>query len=448
MAQWYPKLAEYDYQGWHADPYVGREFHGVWGDFDVKITMPSNFIIGASGYLQNKNEIGHGYQEKGINVKHDKENLTWHFVAPNVHDFAWAADPDYTHKTLMTDEDVELHFLYQSEGDNDKNWAEFMQNMKQALPFMNKNFGKYPYKIYSFIQGGDGGMEYPMATLITGNRSVASLTGVGIHEWFHSWYQMVLATNESIYPWMDEGFTSYASSETMAYLKNNGILKADEKVEFPHAGAQRGYAYLVSSGLEEPMTTHGDHYHTNTAYGLASYNKGEVFLDQLEYVVGKENFKKGMLNYFNTWKFKHPNPNDFIRIMEKASDMELDWYKEYFVNSTKSVDYSIKSVEKKSRKVTSITFERKDKMPMPLDFVVYLKKDKKEYFTLPLQIMRGEKTLDNGIKYTVLEDWPWTNPTITVEIPVKFKKIKKIEIDPSQRLTDQDKENNVYLKKK
>jgi len=227
---------------------------------------------------------------------------------------------------------------------------------------------------------------------------------------------MVLATNESIYPWMDEGFTSYASSETMAYLKNNGILKADEKVEFPHAGAQRGYAYLVSSGLEEPMTTHGDHYHTNTAYGLASYNKGEVFLDQLEYVVGKENFKKGMLNYFNTWKFKHPNPNDFIRIMEKASDMELDWYKEYFVNSTKSVDYSIKSVEKKSRKVTLITFERKDKMPMPLDFVVYLKKDKKEYFTLPLQIMRGEKTLDNGIKYTVLEDWPWTNPTITVEI--------------------------------
>jgi phage pi2 protein 07 len=102
MAQWYPKMAEFDFEGWHADPYIGREFHGVWGNFDVNITIDKDYVLGGTGYLQNKNEIGHGYQDNGIVVNYPKtKSLTWHFIAPNVHDFTWAADKNYLHDTVQ-----------------------------------------------------------------------------------------------------------------------------------------------------------------------------------------------------------------------------------------------------------------------------------------------------------------------------------------------------------
>src|SRR5690606_23361941 len=118
MTQWYPKLAEYDFEGWHADPYIGREFHGVWGDFDVKITIDKNYIIGGSGYLQNPEEIGYGYEDEGVKVKRPRgKKLTWHFVAPQVHDFAWAADPDYIHDKVQVPDGPMLHFLYKNNPD-------------------------------------------------------------------------------------------------------------------------------------------------------------------------------------------------------------------------------------------------------------------------------------------------------------------------------------------
>ncbi len=117
MTQWYPKLAEFDFEGWHTDPYIGREFHGVFGDFDVKITIDKNYTIGGTGYLQNRNEIGHGYEDKGIEVKHSKKTktLTWHFIAQNVHDFAWAADDNYIHDIFIGENGVELHFFYKND---------------------------------------------------------------------------------------------------------------------------------------------------------------------------------------------------------------------------------------------------------------------------------------------------------------------------------------------
>jgi hypothetical protein len=110
MAQWYPKMAEYDFEGWHADPYISREFHGVWGNFDVKLTLDKNYTVGGTGYLQNPTEVGHGYGEKETKEKSDV--LTWHFVAPNVHDFTWAADPNFVHDTLQVPDGPLLHFLY------------------------------------------------------------------------------------------------------------------------------------------------------------------------------------------------------------------------------------------------------------------------------------------------------------------------------------------------
>ena len=442
MTQWYPKLCEYDYQGWHANPYIGREFHGIWGDFNVAITIRADYTIGGTGYLQNAKQIGHGYNgDKTKNTSKDK-TLTWKFEAPNVHDFAWAADADYTHNTFKRADGVEMHFIFQESEKTTDNWEKLPEAMDAAFEFINKKYGKYPYDQYTFIQGGDGGMEYPMATLITGERSYESLVGVSVHELMHSWYQMMMGTNEALYAWMDEGFTSFGSNETMAYLRANGYLGPKKKTENPQKRSYSGYTNLVLSGVEEPMTTHADHFNTNFAYGQAAYSKGSVYLNQLSYIIGQEDFDAGMLAYYDNWKFKHPNPNDFIRIMEKQSGLELDWYNEYWVQTTKVIDYGIDGMEAADKKETKLTLAKNGTMPMPIDIVVTDNKNKKHYFNIPLRIMRGSKAADRGMNFEVLPDWPWTNPTYEVTLPFKIKKIKSIEIDPTARIADIDFKNN------
>ena len=218
MAQWYPKMAEYDYEGWNAEPYLGREFHGVWGNFDVRITLNKKFTVAASGYLQNPEEVGHGYSEgKG---KAKKKKLSWHFYAPNVHDFTWSADPNYIHDTFLGPNGVELHFFYIDNPKYNSTWKKLQPKTAELMEFFNKRLGEYPYKQYTVAQGGDGGMEYAMMTLITGNRSYESLLGVTAHELAHSWFQHVLATNEMKYEWMDEGFTTYISTLAVEEMLN------------------------------------------------------------------------------------------------------------------------------------------------------------------------------------------------------------------------------------
>ena len=444
MAQWYPKMANYDYQGWSANPYVGREFYGIWGDYNVTIHIDKKYVVGATGQLQNMDEIGYGYGK--VKSKEKKGKITYKFLAENVHDFAWGADPDYTHETYQIIDGPLLHFLYQPGEKTTENWQNLPRAMAAAYKWMSARYGKYPYNNYYFVQGGDGGMEYPQLTLITGERSYGSLVGVSIHEWMHSWYQMVLATNEALYPWMDEGFTSFGSTETMNYLKQEGIIPG-EIAENPFLGAFNGQANIALSGFEEPLSTHADHYTTNRAYGVGSYIKGQVFLKQLEYVLGKVAFDKALLDYYDIWKFKHPNPNDFIRVFEKNSGLELDWYKEYMVNTTHYIDYALDTIVfNRKYKGASIELSRIGKMPMPLDVLVETQAGKKYMYNIPLQIMRGAKPKDDaGIDgYTVVEDWPWTNPTYSLKVPHKLGDIKKITIDPNTGMVDVDRMNNVW----
>jgi len=446
MAQWYPKMSEYDYQGWHANPYVGREFYGVWGDFDVKISIDKDYMIGGTGYLQNPNEIGHGYEniESGVIPKNKTDKLTWHFKAPNVHDFMWAADPDYVHETRTLENGTVLHFIHQG-GQNDKNWKMLPDLTVRAFEYANTNFGQYPYDQFTVIQGGDGGMEYPMSTLITGARSsMNSLLGVTIHEFMHDWYHGVLGSNESLHPWMDEGFTSYASSKITSYLRGT----APETASIENIGSKSGqgsYLRLAASGIEEPLSTHSDHYHLNGAYGAAAYGKGAVWMSQMGYVMGEENRDKALLQYFEDWKFRHPNPNDVIRTFEKVSGLELDWYNEYFVFTTKQIDYGVKSVLKDGDK-TKVTLERVKQMPMPIDVVVTYKDGTKEVHYMALRIMRGEKPAETDNKRIVHPDWPWTNPTQEFTIDRPIEDIVSIEIDPSGRMADTNRENNKWEK--
>lgn len=447
MSQWYPKMVEYDYTGWNPNPYIGREFHGVWGDFDVKITIDQDYVVGGTGVLQNPNEIGHGYEKPGTKINRKKPGpITYHFVAENVIDFFWGADPDFIHTTAQVPNGPKLHFFYQENVDKEatpeenaaykKHWEQLPELTVKGFEYASKHFGKYPYPQFSTVQGGDGGMEYPMGTLITGGRSLGSLIGVTVHEFYHSWFQGVLATNEALFAWMDEGFTSYASAETMLHI-------FDRESDFPYAGSYRGYYSIVESGLEEPLTTHADHFNTNRAYGSASYSKGAVYLGQMSYIIGEKAFRKAMLTYFDTWKMKHPTAADFLRVMEKESGMVLDWYNEYFVNTTKTIDYGIRALVGDENK-TVIELERVGLMPMPIDVLVEYTDGSSEMFYIPLRIMRGEKPAENDMKRTVLEDWPWTNPTYTFDIPVSGTSVKRVSIDPSRRLADIEQSNNSF----
>jgi hypothetical protein len=428
MAQWYPKMAEYDFEGWHTPPYIAREFHGIWGNFDVKISIDKDYVLGGTGYLQNAQEIGYGYEDasKPVNIP-NSEKLTWHFKAPNVHDFVWAADPDYKHDVLKAASGIDLHFLYKKNLALKflQNWKDLQSKTAELMTYYSKHIGAYPYKQYSVIQGGDGGMEYAMATLITGERKFGSLFGVTAHEMAHTWFQFLLASNESKHPWMDEGFTSYISNKAA-----NLILK--EEKENLHAGSYKGYNYVVNNNIEEPLSTHADRYNTNTAYSVASYSKGNIFLSQLEYVIGAENVAEGLKKYFVDFSFKHPTPNDVKRSMEKVSGIHLDWYLNEWTQTVHTIDYGIKSVDEKN-----ITLERIGQMPMPIDLEVTYTDGSKENFNIPLRMMRGNKPTSA----TILEDWAWANPVYSFTVS---KNVKSVTIDKSKLMADVDDENNIF----
>ena len=478
MSQWYPKMCEYDYEGWHPTPYVAREFYGVWGNYDVSITIDKKYLIGGTGYLQNPQQIGFGYEVPGTKVIQPAGNtLTWHFVAPTVHDFMWAADPDFKHLSAKTADGKTINVIYnrdlkklqqefdvlkaaqkntyQNAENYIKNWDERWQQVLDAavteLPFIQKTFGPYPWKQYSFVQGGDGGMEYPMATLING----PGLRTV-FHEWMHSWYQGMMGTNESEYPWMDEGFTSYAEdlvSRDYTEFRRKKIAVADpidhrlivlDSVlnKQPHESAYNSYYNLVKLGLQEPLTTHADHFETNAAYSVSSYSKGEIFLEQLGYITGAQVRDQILLQYYREWHFKHPNANDFIRVAEKVSNMKLDWYKEYWINTTKTIDYGIDSVWQEGNK-TKIRLINNGKMPMPIDLLLTFKNGKKALHYIPMYLMFGEKPVELGTApRTVEQPWKWTHPTYTIELNGKLSDLTWIEIDPTHRMADVNEKNN------
>lgn len=427
MSQWYPKMVEYDAQGWNANPYIAREFYGVWGDYDVNIRIDKSYVVAGTGTRQ--------MTDDRLQTTHRKPQTTantqvWHFKAPNVHDFVWAADTTYEVISRPVKNGPLLYAVYKKgNAATDAAWKRVIDTAELAYPIIAKNFGAYPYKNYSFIQGGDGGMEYPMATLM---RSAS--IGTALHEWMHSWFQGMLATNESLYPWMDEGFTNYAEARVMAELHRDTAFAQEDNYE--------GYYNLVRSRLAEPLTTHADHYSTNYAYNINSYSKGAVFLEQLGYIIGDKVRDKVLLDYYRQWRFKHPTANDFIRVAEKVSGMELDWYKEYWVYTTKTIDYAIDSLWDEGGK-TKIRIRRVGEMPMPIDVQLTFKDGTKELHYMPLNLMYGEKPAENTTTRYVHEEWRWTHPTYVFETSKKLLDLTEVAIDPTQRLADVDKRNNV-----
>lgn len=474
IAQWYPKICEYDINGWHTDPYVGDgQFYGVWGNYDVTIRIDSNYVLGATGFLLNSNEIGYGYEKAGSEVKRgNRKKLSWHFNASKVHDFVWGADPDYKHIVRKIPTGPTIHVLYNQDSTRypiyskqfdkieqywkryDSLWNKAANAIVDVFPFIEKNFGKYPYKQFSIIEGGNGPMEYAMATLVT-DTNLEFL----FHELMHSWYQGVLANDEQEYSWMDEGFAQWAGEEVYYYYIKNilkqklpeysqiGTKDTFDRKQYPllniHHTRYSAYLQRAINAKSEPMSTWTDHY-VQRDNNTDAYSKGLIFLEQLGYIAGNKVRDKILLEYYRQWRFKHPSPNDFIRVAEKVSDMQLGWYKMYWINTTQTIDYGIDSVWS-DNKTTNIKLRKYESMPMPIDLNIKYKDGSKECLYIPLDLMFGQKPVeDKAIPRRTYKSWLFVQPVYTLILDRPLEDIEEIEIDPSYRMADVNRANNSW----
>lgn len=439
MAQWYPKLCQYDKRGWHTDPYIAREFYGIFGNFQVQIEIDSSYCLAHTGILQNP---GIGPCNKPLPLNSGNKR-TWVIRAEKVHDFVWVADPDFVKADYHRSNGCILEAFYLSDPSFKSSWSQLLPIMDSAFRFIEAHYGEYPYPKYAFIQGGDGGMEYPMATLITGKRPLNSLVGVATHELLHSWYHGVVATHEGMYPWMDEGFTSFVESETINHLRGLRLVPGQLEDD-PHRANLEAFAKFAEQGEADPLCTHADHFKTNRAYGMGAYSKGALCLHQLSYLMGRKTFLQGMLRYYQQWKFKHPEPEDFFRTMEKTSGLELDWFDNYFVHTTKRIDYAIDSLDEVNGSVRC-HLSRRGEFPMPVEILVLKNDGTAIRYYIPLNLMRGGKQFPKESQVHTLTAWSWVNPHYMLQLDCRPEDVAAICLNPERQLADTDPSNDCYF---
>ena len=444
MTQWYPKMAAYDERGWHANFYVNREYYAPYGTFDVQITMPAEYTIGATGVLQNPDEIGHGYDIDGDGTWRpadglpDTDTLTWHFRAEDVHNFAWSADPEYVHDKVTADGTTH-HILYKPSVA--EQWRPLADDMPELTAYFSQEYGDYPYPQMTVAQGGDGGMEYPMFTVVSSydgpafeeRSSYRSILGTTVHEFAHMWYYSALGSNEADYAWMDEGFTTYATEEGMAHLLGR---PAD------HTGDRRAVVYMHKLGLEEPFSTPADWFQTNLAYGVTAYPGGSMLVDMMGYVIGDEQRDQWLHRYFRERKGMHPDPYDLELFAEQESGLMLDWYFAQFTRTRHAVDDAIADLDQQATPngvEVDLTLKRKGDLRLPQDVKLTLADGSTQWLNVPLASMHGHKPVPDD--WIVTEPWPWVAPkkTVTVSVP---SRVENAVIDPNGETPDVNRLNN------
>lgn len=432
ICQWYPKICRYDHYGWHADPYIGREFAGTFGKFDVSLLLDKKYTVAGTGILKNKKYLEKGFEDLVQENVKDKKTL-WHFEAENVHDFAWACDDNFYHQEKIVD-GISFHFFYNNKEPYTEKWNEVVQVIDKAYQIAKDNFGPYPYSQFSFIQAGEGYMEYPMCTFLE-KGSDEGFMSTAFHEFMHSWFYGIFGTDENLYHWMDEGMTSYAG--TRLYY---GINPVEGNINFETIS---GYDDYRNYCVEEPASTHANYFKNSESYILAAYYKGQLFVEQLRYIIGEENVKKGFHLYYNRWKFKHPEPHDFVNCMEDVSGIELSWYENYWLNTTKVIDYSIGEI-KKENKFISISLKKSGGIPMPVDVEIIFSDNTKKLYYIPLDLMYGKKPHDYSVypyERIILPDWSFAVNTYNFKIN-HDKEISSIKIDPFHYTADVNYMNN------
>ncbi|PUB28131.1 hypothetical protein C8J95_10875 [Elizabethkingia sp. YR214] len=443
MAQWYPRVEVYDdIKGWNTVPYLGpSEFYLEYGDFDVTITAPNNFYVVASGELQNPKDVYSSQQlkkwddaknsEKAVVIRSASEvgentaksgNKIWKFKMKQSRDFAFAASPafilDAARINLPSGKKSLAISAYPVESDGQGAWSRSTEYTKASIEHYSKQWFEYPYPNAVNVAGITNGMEYPGIVFCKYTSKGAGLWGVTDHEFGHTWFPMIVGSNERKHAWMDEGFNTFINGiSTEAF--NNG--------EYYRKGSARGMTGYLFSDKLEPVDTPPDAMRESSIGALAYYKPGTALKILRNNVIGKERFDKAFREYINRWAYKHPVPDDFFRTMENVAGEDLGWFWRSWIQNNWKLDQAIsgvKYVDNNYTKGAVITIQNLEKMPMPVDLRIQFKDGSQQDMSLPVEIWRRNT------------EWTFKVPTT--------KEIQTVIIDPDGNLPDINPSNNFW----
>ncbi len=466
--QWFPKMSVYDSKfGWDTYQHIGKEFYGDFGIYDITLDFPSNYIVEATGALQNRATVLPddlraklditNFKDKPWNeapsviIPYQKgERKQWHFRAEHVHDFAFTADPSYRIGTSYWNNVECVGIVQEPHASGWQNAADYVAKIIQVF---SENYGQYHYPKMVAADAADG-MEYPMLTLDGGRDP--GYRGLLVHEIGHNWFYGMVGNNETYRAALDEGFTQYLTAEGLRLIDGDTMVETapknwkkkyheprlakDTRVMYP-------YIYNTSIGLDYPLNTHSDDFNGAIHHGggyAGVYYKSATMLYQLQYVLGDSLFRKAMLHYFDQWKFAHPYFEDFRNSIIQYTKNDLNWFFDQWLETTKSVDYKISKIKNyPSKQESHITFKRSyPGMQMPIDFTTIDKNGKSASFYIP------NTWYEKSTKATTLPRWiGWgkVKRTYTAIIPTESE-IKKVTIDTALLLADRYMLNNSKKK--
>ena len=384
ITQWFAKPAVFDKNGWHPMSYLDQgEFFSEFGNYDVSITVPKNYVLMATGDLQNKEELEFLNEKAELTSQLIKENKlavrdslgrkdmsfpkssvekkTLRFIQKNVHDFAWFTDKRYhvlKGEVNVNNRKITSWALFTN--NEAKLWRRSIEYINDATRYFSKWVGEYPYNHVTAVDGtisAGGGMEYPNITVIGSSGDSKSLETVIVHEVGHNWYYGILGSNERENAWMDEGLNTYIEIRYMEEKYPNGYFRKKDSTQNKSRGISLNipmeekelqhiaYQFNASRNYDQPLKM-GSKDFTQMNYGAMVYCKTGIGFHYLKAFLGEELFDNCMNEYFNQWKFKHPNPNDIKIVFENVSKENLDWFFEDYIKTTKKTDYSLKKVSK------------------------------------------------------------------------------------------------------
>lgn len=450
IAQWYPRICVFDnVMGWNTVPYTGPgEFYLEYGDFNLNITAPSKIIVVASGELQNPTEVYTPEQLKRWELakkseqtviirsaeevtnptsRPSKKDLTWKFKITNARDASFGASAafiiDAAKMNLPSGKASIAISAYPIESNGVNAWGRSTEYVKKSIEYNSNKWFEYPYPAATAVAGGPGGMEYPGIVFCGMGAKTAGLMGVNDHEFGHTWFPMIVGSNERLYGWMDEGFNTFINSLSTADF-NNGEYKSKWEPDMHMIGN----AY-TAPGLE-PILSYVDNYKERNN-GTLSYSKPAAGLTLLrEQIIGKERFDNAFKTYIKRWAYKHPTPDDFFRTIENVSGETLQWFwRGWFVNNWR-LDVSVRNVTyvdtTNYAKGALITLDNLEKMAMPVILEVKTVSGKTSRIKLPVEIWERNTS------------WTFKFPSTEA--------IESVTYDPDKVLPDFNPSNNIWKK--
>ena len=436
VAQWYPRAAVYDdVSGWNLTPFLGAgEFYQEFGDFQVAVTVPDNFVMTATGTIVNPDAVLTDEQQSRLDRADESEDAvaiitesearsnrdrrasgskTWRFTAENVRDFAFAMAPDFRWDASSYD-GIRIQTFYRPEAEL---WEEANRMSWVTIKHFSERLFPYPWPHATTIEGPNDGMEYPMLTFVPTETTREALYWVLTHEFGHEWYPMIVNTNERLHPWMDEGFNTFIDIESVeVYFEGepyaDGISVQPLEMWTNHS----------ISGAEQAMALPPDEQHD---LFWAGYFKPALMLHLLQYeVLGKERFDRAFREYTHAWAFKHPTASDFIRSMANSSGMDLDWFWRAWVYSTARLDQAVTGVAVADDGVTEIRMESLGQMIMPAELRLGFSGGASETVRLPVEMWK-------------------LGPVYTYRVPAG-REVTSVTLDPRGVYPDDDRANNEW----